>query len=208
MFFKKGVPKNLLQSLFNKVTGLQTGIPKKGDSVLSKSFFVFFNWHYGFLHLQRWDSEMHSQSETIFRNWKPFKNDEKYILFHLKSSFCSQDTEFLVMQKNDLFQEMRLISNFMTSQPGKQTIAIHIMPNISRGKGNQTMKFGKIFFWKNHRQDMLENIFPDLFLKNQNLAYLCMNSLKFYTVCFNCMTGWRLSKYMETKLWTTCFYLL
>ena len=96
----------------------------------------------------------------------------------------------------------------MTSQPGKQTIAIHIMPNISRGKGNQTMKFGKTFFWKNHRQDMLENIFPDLFLKNQNLAYLCMNSLKFYTACFNCMTGWRLSKYMETKLWTTCFYLL
>ena len=24
-------------------------------------------------------------------NWKPFKNDEKCILFHLKSSFCSQD---------------------------------------------------------------------------------------------------------------------
>ena len=70
---------------------------------------------------------------------------------------------------------------FMTSQPGKQTIAIHIMPNISRGKGNQTMKIGKTFFWKNHRQDVLENIFPELFLKNQNLAYLCMNSLKFYT---------------------------
>ena len=27
------------------------------------------------------------------------------------------------------------------SQPGKQTIAIHTLPNISRSKGNQTMKF-------------------------------------------------------------------
>ena len=31
----------------------------------------------------------------------------------------------------------------MTAQPGKQTIAIHILPNISRSKGNQTTKFGQ-----------------------------------------------------------------
>ena len=30
-------------------------------------------------------------SETIFEDQKPFKNDEKYLLFHLKSSFRSQD---------------------------------------------------------------------------------------------------------------------
>ena len=30
----------------------------------------------------------------------------------------------------------------MTSQPGNQTIAIHMFPNISRSDGNQTMKFG------------------------------------------------------------------
>ena len=29
----------------------------------------------------------------------------------------------------------------MTSQPGLQTIAIHILPNISQSKDNQTMKF-------------------------------------------------------------------
>ena len=29
----------------------------------------------------------------------------------------------------------------MTSQTGEQTIAIHILSNISRSKGNQTMKF-------------------------------------------------------------------
>ena len=33
----------------------------------------------------------------------------------------------------------------MTSQPGKQTITIHILPNISRGKDNQTTKFGHLF---------------------------------------------------------------
>ena len=32
----------------------------------------------------------------------------------------------------------------MTSQPGQQTIAIHILPNISRSQGNQTMKFGQL----------------------------------------------------------------
>ena len=32
----------------------------------------------------------------------------------------------------------------MMSQPGKQTIAIHILSNISRSKGNQTMKFGQL----------------------------------------------------------------
>ena len=32
----------------------------------------------------------------------------------------------------------------MTSQPGKQTIAMHILPNISRSKGNQTMKFDQL----------------------------------------------------------------
>ena len=32
----------------------------------------------------------------------------------------------------------------MTSQPGLETIAIHILPNISQSKGNQTMKFGQL----------------------------------------------------------------
>ena len=31
------------------------------------------------------------------------------------------------MQKNDLIRKIRLTSNFMTSQPGKQTIAMHIL---------------------------------------------------------------------------------
>ena len=32
----------------------------------------------------------------------------------------------------------------MTSQPGKQTIAIYILHNIAKSKDNQTMKFGQV----------------------------------------------------------------
>ena len=37
--------------------------------------------------------------------------------------------------------KIRLVSKFMMSQPGKQTIAIHIFPNILISKVNQTMEF-------------------------------------------------------------------
>ena len=32
----------------------------------------------------------------------------------------------------------------MKSQTGTQTITIHILPDISRSNGNQTMKFGQL----------------------------------------------------------------
>ena len=37
----------------------------------------------------------------------------------------------------------RLISKFMTSQAGQQIIRRNILPNISRSKGNQGIKFGQ-----------------------------------------------------------------
>ena len=46
------------------------------------------------------------------------------------------------------------------------------------------------------------------FSKNQNSASSWIDSLKFYTVCFYCMAGRGLSKYIETKLQTICFYLI
>ena len=36
----------------------------------------------------------------------------------------------------------------MPLQPGLQTIAIHIFPNISQSKDNQTMKFGQLIEYK------------------------------------------------------------
>ena len=62
----------------------------------------------------------------------------------------------------------------MMSQPGKQTIAIHILPYISRSKDNQTVKFGQLieynirFFLKNGTQNVAEKLVPNPFLKNQN----------------------------------------
>ena len=32
----------------------------------------------------------------------------------------------------------------MASQPGKQTITVHMLLNISRSKGNEIMKFGQL----------------------------------------------------------------
>ena len=73
-------------------------------------------------------------------DWKPFKNDEKCFLFHLKSSFRFQDDQVSVT----IFGHAEKSSKFMTSQRGLQTIAIHLLPNISQSKGNQTMKFGQL----------------------------------------------------------------
>ena len=36
----------------------------------------------------------------------------------------------------------------MTSQPDKKTITVHILPNISRSKSNQTLKTEKYFSLK------------------------------------------------------------
>ena len=41
---------------------------------------------------------------------------------------------------------------------------------------------------------MVEKLFPDLFIKNQNWAYLWINVPKFYIFCFYCLPSWGLSK--------------
>ena len=65
----------------------------------------------------------------------------------------------------------------MTPQPGQQAISIHILANISRSKGNQTMKFGQTIEYnmrnifvihKNHTQNALKKLFRDPYLKFQN----------------------------------------
>ena len=49
--------------------------------------------------------------------WKPFKNDENCLLFHLKSSFRSQDIQIFILtfwscRRNGLIRKTRLISKF------------------------------------------------------------------------------------------------
>ena len=48
------------------------------------------------------------------------------------------------VKKNGLIRKIRLTSKFMTSQHGYQAITRNMLPNISRNKGNQTMKFGQL----------------------------------------------------------------
>ena len=59
----------------------------------------------------------------------------------------------------------------MTSKPGLQTIAIHLLPNISQSKSNQTMKFGQLIeynkintYLKNYAENEAGRLVPDLFL--------------------------------------------
>ena len=58
----------------------------------------------------------------------------------------------------------------MAPQPPLQAIAIHILPNISQSKSNQTMKFGKLIeynkrniLFKNHAENE-GRLIPVLFL--------------------------------------------
>ena len=68
----------------------------------------------------------------------------------------------------------------MMSQPGLQAIAIHILPNISQSKGNQTMKFGQLIEY-NKRNIFLQKLCrkwgketssrPLYFLKKLNMRW-------------------------------------
>ena len=58
----------------------------------------------------------------------------------------------------------------MTSQNGSQGITEHLLPNISQSKGSKTMKFSQLIdnnknnFFKNHEENDLGRLVPDLFL--------------------------------------------
>ena len=67
---------------------------------------------------------------------RPLKMMKNVFLFHLDFWLC-----ILVMQKNGL---TLLISKFLTLQPGKQTVTMHVMLNMSKSKGNQRIKFGEV----------------------------------------------------------------
>ena len=51
---------------------------------------------------------------------------------------------FWECRENGLIRKIRLTSKFMTSQPGLETVAIHILHYISQSKSNKTMKFDQL----------------------------------------------------------------
>ena len=89
-------------------------------------------------HSHVWDNFW--KLKVLQKRWKMlFISTWNLFLFSRYSNFYF---DFLVMQKIDLIRERRLISKFMMSQHGNQTIAIHILSSISRNNANQTVTFG------------------------------------------------------------------
>ena len=130
---------------------------------------------------------------------------------NLKNSLCSQDILVFVL----IFWSCRKtawldnVSKFMTSQPGKQIISIHILSNITRSKNIHGIKFGQLIQY-NMWNIFIEKSFTEYGRKSvttpsSNKLNLWSNILQLCTVCFCCTPSWRLSKYIETKLQTTCF---
>ena len=81
-----------------------------------------------------------------------FTSPQKLFSFWRYLRFC---LDFLVIYQNGLIKKIMLISIFLTSQPGYQTIVIHIFLNILRSKDNQIMKFGQLIE-RNMRNIFLE----------------------------------------------------
>ena len=65
-----------------------------------------------------------------------------------------------------------------------------------------------IRFLTKHIQNVVEKLVSDCFLKNQNWAYLWMNSLKYIKFVFIVYPSQGLPKYINTKVLTTCFYFI
>ena len=61
-----------------------------------------------------------------------FISSYKLFFFSRYLNFC---LNFLVVQKNGMIRKIKLIAKFMTLQPEKQIIAIHILSNIPINKG-------------------------------------------------------------------------
>ena len=155
---------NIIKKIFHCSTLL-----KRDSGIFSNEFCKTFSRMHFAEHL-RASSDRRSYLSTLvglpplcyLPYWKRFRDHEKCFLFHLQSSFRSQDISFFVMtfwscRKKDLIRKIRLTSKCMTSQPGWQTITIHILPNISRSKGNQTMKLTELIKY-NERNIFLQKL--------------------------------------------------
>ena len=71
-----------------------------------------------------------------------------------------------------MIKRLRLISKFITPQTGQQIITIHILPNISRSKVNQSIKFGQLIEYNMRNTFLVKSntkyggkLVPDPFIK-------------------------------------------
>ena len=134
---------------------------------------------------------------------KPVYRKYLYFFFFSDLLFC---VDFLVVYKIGLIRKLRLISKFMISHTGQQ-----IMCNISKSKGNQTMKLGRLIE-HNMRNIFLEKSYHKcggeassiFFYKKSKLSVSLDRQSEMLLISFYCMSK---SKYIKTKVLTTCFYL-
>ena len=100
----------------------------------------------------------------------------------------------------------------MTSQTGKQTIAIYVLPNIVRNKDNRAIKFGQL------REYNMKNIFLEKpytkfggetssrpFSKKLKLSISLDQQSEFLSSSFYCISKCMTTKCIKTKLPTACF---
>ena len=99
----------------------------------------------------------------------------------MKSAFCFLLKALFVLEIFTFLSRLFSNSKFMASQPGKQIFAIHILPNISRSKSNQAIKFRQlidnnvrnIFLQKSSKKkNETWRLFPDLFSIHYLFTYL------------------------------------
>ena len=114
------------------------------------------------------------------------------------SRYLSFYLDFLVMQQNGLIRKIRLISIFMTSLPGSRTI-----------KFGQLIEYNmrKIFLEKSSTKCGGETS-PRLFSGKLKLSISLDQQSKTLYSLFSLHPKLRAMKYIETKLQTTCFYLI
>ena len=104
----------------------------------------------------------------------------------------------------------------MLSQTGKKSILIHILPNISWSKRNQTTKFcqlieynpGNIFLKKSYTQ-CGGQVSPRPFIKKIKIEHICGSTVKndIQFVFIVCSSG-SLPKDIKTEVLITCFDLV
>ena len=94
---------------------------------------------------------------------------------------------------------------------------MHVLPNISKSKGNQTMKFCQLTEY-DMRNIQLDKLFtkrvwwrnnPQTFFWITELSISLNLQSKLSTLYCYCVSSWGLSEHNETKRQqTTCFYLI
>ena len=86
--------------------------------------------------------------------------------FMLKAAFVLEI--FTIFSKIFGYAEKRLNKKVYDVRDGQQKITIHILPNISRSKGNKI--WWEILFLKNHTQNVIERLVQDPFSEKSKLC--------------------------------------